>query len=240
VVPAALGVERHRVDHLARVQRREGAQGKAAHLHEVPGAERARSADAVRHHRELLAGLQHRDVRCRIGEHLGERDVTGLVVVGLVAHDLELLAHLLRAHGHAIDRVLVVGDLRLAGHVLVGHQLRLAIDDAVGEAGPVHDRAQVGAAQLSVAAVVDVLVGGGVADGEDEGLLDRVEDHRGLLRRQGIRVISRTERRMRSGRGGRFRRRPGGFALGAGAGRDDSREQQAEDQRTHANLHSQG
>ena len=86
--------------------------------------------------------------------------------------------------------MLLVGHLGLAGDVLVGHQLGLAIDHPVGEGGPVHDRAQISAAQLAVATVIDVLVGGGVAQREDEGVPDRIENGVGLLHRQRIGVVA--------------------------------------------------
>ena len=138
MVPAALRVDGHRIDHLAGVERRKCAKREPAHLHQVAWAQRARSPDPVRHHAELLSRLQHRDVRLRIREQLGEHDVARLVIVGLVADDLELLPHLLRAGRNPLDGVLVVGDVRLTGDVLVGHELRLAVDDPVAEPGAVH------------------------------------------------------------------------------------------------------
>jgi len=108
--------------------------------------------------------------------------------------------------------VLVVRHVGLAGDVLVGHQLRLAVDDPVRECSSVHDRAQIGAPQLPVAAVVDVLVGGGAADGEDERLPDRVEDRGRLLGRKRVRVVAGAERRRELGGWGAAGF-PGDFAL---------------------------
>ena len=102
--------------------------------------------------------------------------MAGLVVVGLVPDDLQLLPHLLGAHRHAVDRVLFIRHLGLAGHMLVGDQVRLSVHDPVRKTAPVDERPQVRTAQFSVAAVIDALVGRGVADGEDERLAGRVED----------------------------------------------------------------
>ena len=99
--------------------------------------------------------------------------------------------------------MLVVGDLGPFGHVLVGDDQRLAIADAVGEASAVHDRANVSAAQLAVAAVVDVLVGGGVADGEDELLADAIEHLRGDGGGHRVGIVAFAERLLLCrGRGG--------------------------------------
>ena len=143
-----------------------------------------------------------------------------LVVVVLVVHDLELLAHFLAAGGHSVDGMIVVGHVGPLGDVLVGDQQRLAVLHLVGECSPVHHRAHVAAPQLAVAPIVDVLVGGGVAHGEDELLAHAVED----LRRQGgrhrVRIVAGAERRSRRGRGG-FRRPFGRSRLGGGGRREE-------------------
>ena len=141
MVPAALGVMGQRVEHLAGVQGREGAERKAAHLDQIAGSQRAGSAHPVRHHRQQFARLQHSDVRLRIDQQLGQQHVARLVVVGLVPHDLQLLPHLLRARRHAVDRVVLVRHFGLAGDMLVGDQVRFSVQHPIGEPSPVHDGA---------------------------------------------------------------------------------------------------
>ena len=211
MVPAALGVDGHGIENFSGVERGESAEREAAHPDEVARAQRRRAAEAPGRDAELLLRLEHRDVRRRIGEQLGERHVAGLVVVVFVVDDLELFANFFGAHRHGFHRVVVVGDVGLAGDVLVGDDLGLAVDDAIAEAGAVDGGAQVGAAQLAVVAVVDVLVGGGVADGEDERVLGGFENRVGLLDRQHVGVVSAAERRrgrLRDSGSGR-RLRPG-------------------------------
>ena len=164
--------------------------------------------------------LDDGDVRGRVGEHLGQGDVSRLVVVLLVAHDLELLAHLLAAWRNAVDRVLVVGHLGALGHVLVGDDQRLPVAHPVGEARAVHDRAHVPAAQLAFAAVVHVLVSGRVADGEDELLAHSVQHLRGDGSGHRVGVVTFAQRRLplrgRRRRGGRLLRLPPGGSRRSG------------------------
>ena len=212
MAPAALGVLGVWIHHLADVHGGEGTEREAAHLHQVAGAQRRRAPDAEGHHGQDLARLHDGDVGGGIGDRELERNVAGLVVVLFVADDLELLADLLAARRDAVHGMIVVGHVGAVGDVLVGYDQGFAVLHLVGEAGPVHDRTDVVAAELAIASVVDALVGGDVADGEDELVLDAVEDLAGASGGNAVRVVAFAERRGRGGSGrasGRLGGRPG-------------------------------
>ncbi|TMB38541.1 MAG: hypothetical protein E6J62_03260 [Deltaproteobacteria bacterium] len=147
------------------------------------------------------------------GRSAEERPTRGFVVVLFVADDLDLLAHLLAARRNAVDLVLVVGDVRAVRDVLVGDDERLAVLHLVGEAGSVHDRTDVVAAELAVASVVDALVGSDVADGKDELVLHRVEDLARASSGNAVGVVAFAQR------GDRRRSRRGAGSLGGGPDR---------------------